>query len=201
MILPIFKFVVFNLAPYVFLLWETAPDLWSQFYTSACLVGNNPSSLLHLPGELLVSGETIVKSLTCDNLELFDADYAVPTPTLEVESASTVLSLDKDNLVPLLAFVVLPPAPTCIPWLLTGLVLMGLNTYFLQLSPTSSLWSPLQAAIPVLHWAASWWFILPVCEPNLVSLAPSFTGVYLGTPGLFQLVELMKMLSDILGDD
>ncbi|KAJ9084130.1 hypothetical protein DSO57_1027505 [Entomophthora muscae] len=38
--------------------------------------------------------------------------------------------------------------------------------------PVSSLWSPLQAAIPVLHWMASWWFVSPGWEPNLVSLAP-----------------------------
>ncbi|KAJ9076100.1 hypothetical protein DSO57_1029376 [Entomophthora muscae] len=30
---------------------------------------------------------------------------------------------------------------------------------------------PLQAAIPVLHWMASWWFVSPGWEPNLVSLA------------------------------
>ncbi|KAJ9069801.1 hypothetical protein DSO57_1014914 [Entomophthora muscae] len=41
-----------------------------------------------------------------------------------------------------------------------------------QLSPVSSLWSPLRAAVPVLHWAASWWFTSPEWEPNLVSLAP-----------------------------
>ncbi|KAJ9067771.1 hypothetical protein DSO57_1035830 [Entomophthora muscae] len=49
---------------------------------------------------------------------------------------------------------------------------MGLNVHFPQLSPGFSLWSPLQAAIPVLHWAASWCFVLPGWEPNLVSLAP-----------------------------
>ncbi|KAJ9059070.1 hypothetical protein DSO57_1006202 [Entomophthora muscae] len=49
---------------------------------------------------------------------------------------------------------------------------MGLNAYFPQLSPVPSFWSPRRAAIPVLHWAASWWFILPGWEPNLVSLAP-----------------------------
>ncbi|KAJ9049564.1 hypothetical protein DSO57_1023138 [Entomophthora muscae] len=66
----------------------------------------------------------------------------------------------------------LPSTPTCTPWLLTGLVLMALNAYFPWLSPVSSLWSPLQATVPVLHWTASWWFVLPGWEPNLVSLAP-----------------------------
>ncbi|KAJ9063474.1 hypothetical protein DSO57_1000061 [Entomophthora muscae] len=64
------------------------------------------------------------------------------------------------------------PAPTRTPWLLTGLILMGLNAYFPQLSPVSSLWSPLRAAIPVAHWMASWWFVAPGWELNLVSLAP-----------------------------
>ncbi|KAJ9062750.1 hypothetical protein DSO57_1007409 [Entomophthora muscae] len=172
MILPVLKFVMFPLAPLIILLWTTAPDLWLPFSTSSCLVGNNPSSFLHLPGELLVLGEKIVKSLTCDNLEFSVEDYAVPAPALEVVLASPVLSLDKENPALLLAPVGLPPAPTCTPWLITGLVLMGLNAYFPQLSPVFSLWSPLQAAIPVLHWAASWWFILPGWEPNLVSLDP-----------------------------
>ncbi|KAJ9065320.1 hypothetical protein DSO57_1020952, partial [Entomophthora muscae] len=82
------------------------------------------------------------------------------------------LSLDRDDPEPLQTPVRLPPAPTCMPWLLAGLALMGLNAYFLHLSPVSSLWSPLQVAIPVLHWAASWWFISLGWEPNLVSLAP-----------------------------
>ncbi|KAJ9081869.1 hypothetical protein DSO57_1010537 [Entomophthora muscae] len=49
---------------------------------------------------------------------------------------------------------------------------MGLSAYFPQLFPVSSLWSLLQAAVPVLHWAASWWFVSLGWEPNLVSLAP-----------------------------
>ncbi|KAJ9077122.1 hypothetical protein DSO57_1019703 [Entomophthora muscae] len=52
---------------------------------------------------------------------------------------------------------------------------MGLNTYFPQLSPVSSLWSSFRAAVPVIHWAASWWFVSPGWEPKLVSLAPSLT--------------------------
>ncbi|KAJ9068202.1 hypothetical protein DSO57_1031056 [Entomophthora muscae] len=80
-------------------------------------------------------------------------------------------SLAQSNSVPLVAPEVFPPTLTRTPWLLTGLMLMGLNTYFPQLFPVSSLWSPLQAAVPVLHWAASWWFVLLEWEPNLVSLA------------------------------
>ncbi|KAJ9076762.1 hypothetical protein DSO57_1023170 [Entomophthora muscae] len=81
-------------------------------------------------------------------------------------------SLEKSDLVPLEVLKVSPPAPSFAPWLITGLVVMGLNSYFPQLSPVSSLWSPLRAAIPVLHWVASWWFVSPGWEPNLVSLAP-----------------------------
>ncbi|KAJ9057336.1 hypothetical protein DSO57_1023747 [Entomophthora muscae] len=88
--------------------------------------------------------------------------------------------LEKSNLVPLRASVMSPSA--CTPWLLTGLALMALNAYFPQLSPVSSLWSPLQAAVPVLHWTASWWFVLPGWESNLVSLAPlSHTSPLLNT--------------------
>ncbi|KAJ9074425.1 hypothetical protein DSO57_1006684 [Entomophthora muscae] len=76
------------------------------------------------------------------------------------------------NVVPPRSSKVASPAPTCTPWLLTGLILMGLNAYFPQLFPVSSLWSPLQAAIPVAHWMVSWWFVAPGWEPNLVSLAP-----------------------------
>ncbi|KAJ9057077.1 hypothetical protein DSO57_1026001 [Entomophthora muscae] len=83
-------------------------------------------------------------------------------------------SLGKSNSVPLEALEVFPPISSCAPWLITVLVLMGLNSYFPQLSPVSSLWS-LRAVVPVLHWATSWWFVLPGWEPNLVSLAPPLT--------------------------
>ncbi|KAJ9053153.1 hypothetical protein DSO57_1027160 [Entomophthora muscae] len=80
--------------------------------------------------------------------------------------------LAPSDLVPLVVPVVSPFTPTCTPWLLAGLMLMDLNAYFPQMSPVSPLWSPLQAAVPVLHWAASWCFISPGWEPDLVSLAP-----------------------------
>ncbi|KAJ9070987.1 hypothetical protein DSO57_1001761 [Entomophthora muscae] len=52
------------------------------------------------------------------------------------------------------------------------MVLMSLDSYFHRLSAVSSLWTPLRAAIPVLHWMVSWWILLPGWEPNLVSLVP-----------------------------
>ncbi|KAJ9070362.1 hypothetical protein DSO57_1008936 [Entomophthora muscae] len=70
-------------------------------------------------------------------------DYAVLAPALEEMPESTPPSLDGNNLVPLQAPVKLPPALTCMPWLLAGLALMVLNAYFPQLSPVSSLWFPL----------------------------------------------------------
>ncbi|KAJ9052953.1 hypothetical protein DSO57_1029032 [Entomophthora muscae] len=154
------------------LLWSTLPDLWSKISSSVQLVGEDPSSLLNLPSGLLFSGEAVVKSLTCNNLDSDVVDYALPAPVGEEMLMSSLPSLEKSDLVPLQAPVMLPPAPTCTPWLLTSLMLMGLNMYFHPLSPVSSLWSPLQAAIPVLHWVVSWWFVLPGWEPNLVSLAP-----------------------------
>ncbi|KAJ9058136.1 hypothetical protein DSO57_1015362 [Entomophthora muscae] len=66
-------------------------------------------------------------------------------------------------------------------WLLSGMFLMGLDSYFPRVSSVSSLWTPLQAAIPVLHWMVSWWILPPGWEPNLVSLAPSLTA---GRPGI-----------------
>ncbi|KAJ9072955.1 hypothetical protein DSO57_1021584 [Entomophthora muscae] len=172
MIFPVLRFVVFSLVPFVLLLWTASPNLWSWISSSVCLAGDNSSSLLHIPGALLLLGETIVKSLTCDNLDFHAIDLTVPTPTLEEVPAPALPSLEGNNLAPLQAPSNLPHAPTCTPWLLAGLVLMGLNAYFPQLSPASSLWSPLQAAVPVLHRAASWWYISLGWEPNLVSLAP-----------------------------
>ncbi|KAJ9076472.1 hypothetical protein DSO57_1025855 [Entomophthora muscae] len=172
MILPALKFVVFSLTPFLLLLWITSSNLWDQISSSVCLMGDNPSTLLHLPGELFISGEAVVKSLACDDLGLYVDDYAISAPSLEELLATTPPSLEVNHLAPLQAPVELPSAPTCTPWLLAGLALMGLNAYFPRLSPVSSLWSPLQAAIPVLYWEVSWWFISPGWEPNLVSLAP-----------------------------
>ncbi|KAJ9057666.1 hypothetical protein DSO57_1020533 [Entomophthora muscae] len=106
---------------------------------SACLIGDNPSSLLNLLSILLFSGEAIVKSLTCNNLDLDAVDYTLPTPVDEEVLMSYLLSLQNNNSVPLQAPVVLPLAPICTPWLLTGLILMGLKFYFPQLSPVSSM--------------------------------------------------------------
>ncbi|KAJ9065895.1 hypothetical protein DSO57_1014937 [Entomophthora muscae] len=172
MILPVTKFVVFSVAPFLLLLWSTSPYLWSKISSSARLMSEAPSSLLSLPGSLLYSREAMVKSLTCNDLYLDDVGYASLAPVGNKVPMSSLPDLEKSNSVPLRAPAMSPSAPTCTPWLLTSLALMALNAYFPQLSPVSSLWSPLFEAVPVLHWMASWWFVLPEWEPNLVSLAP-----------------------------
>ncbi|KAJ9067109.1 hypothetical protein DSO57_1003022 [Entomophthora muscae] len=139
MILPALKFVVFSLAPFLLLLWGTSPDLWTRISSLARLVGDNLSSLLHLPSGLLISGEALVKSLSCNNLDLHATDHTLLAPLTEKAPVSSFLNLESNNLGPLQAPVKLSPAPTCTPWLLTRLVLMGLNAYFPKLSPVSSL--------------------------------------------------------------
>ncbi|KAJ9078473.1 hypothetical protein DSO57_1006253 [Entomophthora muscae] len=197
MILLVIKFVVFSLAPFLLLLWSTSPDLWSKISSSKRLASEAPSSLLSLPVSLLYSEEAMVKSLTCDDLDLEDVDYASPAPVGKKVPISPPADLEKSNSVPLHAYVMFPSSPTCTPWLLTRLVIMGLNAYFPQLSPVSSLWYPLQAVVPVLHWTASWWFVSPGWELNLVSLAPlSHTLLYRYTipPENQLLVNLLLIL-------
>ncbi|KAJ9073768.1 hypothetical protein DSO57_1012762 [Entomophthora muscae] len=49
--------------------------------------------------------------------------------------------------------------------------------------PCVLLWSPFRVAVPVIHWAAPWWFISPGWEPNLVSLAPSLAVRVIASQG------------------
>ncbi|KAJ9089392.1 hypothetical protein DSO57_1013331 [Entomophthora muscae] len=172
MILPVLKFVVFSLALFLLLLWLTLPDLWSKITSSACLVGDHPSSLLNFPSGLLLSGEDVVKSLMCNNLDLDAVDHILPSTEEEKISVPPPFSPNKSVLVPPEVLEMSPPVASRASWVITGLVMMGLNSYFPQLSPASSLWCPLRAAVPVLHWAASWWFLSPGWELNLISLAP-----------------------------
>ncbi|KAJ9068746.1 hypothetical protein DSO57_1025508 [Entomophthora muscae] len=96
-------------------------------------MGENPSSLLNLPNGLLFSGGAVVKSLTCDNLDLKDAACTPFAPVGKEMMRPFLLDLEVSNLVPFCAPVLPSPTPTCTPWLLTGLLLMGLNAYFPQL--------------------------------------------------------------------
>ncbi|KAJ9080099.1 hypothetical protein DSO57_1028616 [Entomophthora muscae] len=65
------------------LLWTTSPNLRARISSSVRLMGDNPSILLHLHGELFISGEAVVKSLACDDLDLYADDYTIPSPSLE----------------------------------------------------------------------------------------------------------------------
>ncbi|KAJ9079810.1 hypothetical protein DSO57_1031739 [Entomophthora muscae] len=78
-ILPAVKFVVFYLAPALLLIWSTSPDFWTQISFSICVVGDDPSRILHFSKNLLSSGETLVKSLKCDNLVLYFPDLNMDT--------------------------------------------------------------------------------------------------------------------------
>ncbi|KAJ9052261.1 hypothetical protein DSO57_1035981 [Entomophthora muscae] len=174
--------------PFVILLWTTSPVLWSRISSLVHLVSNNPSSLLHLPSGLLFSGEALVKSLTCNNLDLYPLDSTSLAPLVEEISAPSPPPLEDEVLVPLLIVKVLAHVPSRAPWLLTGLALMGLNIYFPQMSPVSSLWSPFRVAFLVIHWMASWWFVSPGWEPNLVS--PPFSQLYQVTLRLHQFISI-----------
>ncbi|KAJ9056478.1 hypothetical protein DSO57_1032658, partial [Entomophthora muscae] len=78
MLVPILKFVVFTLLPALLFIWSTSLDLWERISSSVLIVSNNPSHLLYLaedlPGraqDFITSSEHLVKSLTCDDLDLF----------------------------------------------------------------------------------------------------------------------------------
>ncbi|KAJ9058699.1 hypothetical protein DSO57_1009778 [Entomophthora muscae] len=194
MILPVLKFNVFSLAPFLLLLWSTLPDLWSKITSSARLVGDHPSSLLNFPSGLLLSGEAVVKSLTCDDLDLNVVNYILPSTKGETTSVPPPFSQNESVPVPPEVLEIPPSVISCAPWVITGLVLMGLNSYFPQLSPVSSFWSPLRAAIPVLHWVASWWFLSLGWETDFVSLAPlSYTLI------LDHTVVLLMFIQDTRG--
>ncbi|KAJ9050425.1 hypothetical protein DSO57_1014434 [Entomophthora muscae] len=172
MILPVLKFVVFFLAPFLLLFWSTSPNLWTLQTSSTRFMSDDLSSLLHFPSDMLTPREPLVKSPTCNDLDLYSTDSILPASGVEELSSSPPPLQESADSAPLLDPGVPTLAPSCAPWLITSLVLMALNTYFPQLSPVSSLKSPLRAAVPVIHWTASWWFVSPRWEPNLVSLAP-----------------------------
>ncbi|KAJ9086782.1 hypothetical protein DSO57_1000407 [Entomophthora muscae] len=158
MVLPVLKLVAFSLTSFLLLLWSTLPNLWSKITSSA--------------RGLLLSGEAVVKSLKCDDLDLNVNNYILPSTEGERILVPSLPSLDKSASVSPEALEIPPPVAPWPPWVITGIALMGLNSYFPQLSPVSPFWSPLRVVIPVLHWVASWWFLSSGWEPNVVSLAP-----------------------------
>ncbi|KAJ9048152.1 hypothetical protein DSO57_1037901 [Entomophthora muscae] len=131
-----------------------------------------------IPGQaqdILATSENFMISLTCDDLE-FPA--LKPAPSTPPVLACLMPLPSKDPIVQVLGegLSIQESTPKRAPWLLSGMILMALDSYFPQLSDMSSLLPPLQAAIPVLHWMVSWWILPPGWEPNLVSLAPSLTS-------------------------
>ncbi|KAJ9069454.1 hypothetical protein DSO57_1018374 [Entomophthora muscae] len=181
MLVPLAKFVVFTLAPALVMIWSTSPDLWGNISHSFHSIGANPNQFLHIFEDIprraqyiLTTNENIVRCLVCDELE-FPASKQPPLrPKVcpaQRPSEDPIVQAQEDGLG------TQESAPKSSPWLLGGMILMGLDFYFPQLSAVSSLWMPLQVAIPVLYWMVSWWILPPGWEPNLVSLSPSITFV------------------------
>ncbi|KAJ9069877.1 hypothetical protein DSO57_1014199 [Entomophthora muscae] len=130
------------------MIWFTSPKLWTHIFSSAYLESENPSHLLYLldnltgkASGLFFTGETLVCSLTCNNIE-----FSLPT-----ETTISHLYEDPQMLTPV-NYVIFPslnsilPTPEVLPrrifWLVLGVLLMGLNVYLPQLSPVGSFWSP-----------------------------------------------------------
>ncbi|KAJ9070263.1 hypothetical protein DSO57_1010085 [Entomophthora muscae] len=107
----------------------------------------------NIPGcaqDILVTSENVVRSLTCNNLELSALDPVpsmapslapLSSPPLEIP-VTQVQGEDSDGQ---------EFDPKRAPWLLVGMILMGLDSYFPCLSAVSSLCTPLQAAISVMN--------------------------------------------------
>ncbi|KAJ9084260.1 hypothetical protein DSO57_1026409 [Entomophthora muscae] len=92
--------------------------------------------------DILTASEKVVRSLTCDNLDLVAPDLSpsvspVPPSLLPLSSeVPVVLAPQGDKVSP-------ESTPKCAPWLLSRMILMGLDSYFPQLYIVSSLWAPL----------------------------------------------------------
>ncbi|KAJ9051944.1 hypothetical protein DSO57_1039062 [Entomophthora muscae] len=141
-------------------IWMVIPHhLETASYYPAIYV--TPSSLLLFPWDLLASEEALVTGLTCDDLDLHSAKLILSTPDAEGPPPSPFPPQDKTVVAPLLEAKISTLAPSRAPWLVTSLTLMRLNSYFPQLSLTPFLWSSLRAAVPVIYWAASGWFVSP----------------------------------------
>ncbi|KAJ9079719.1 hypothetical protein DSO57_1032585 [Entomophthora muscae] len=178
MLVPLAKFVAFTLAPALLMIWSTSPDLWGSITDSFLRVGANLDYLLnmfdnipaHAQG-LYTTSENVVRSLTCKDLDLSTAK-AVPVTPLSLVHPTPLSSEDSPVLISEGGVGTPELTPKRTSWLLSGMILMGLDSYFPRVSAVSFLWTPLQAAMSVLYWMASWWILPPGWEPNLVSLAP-----------------------------
>ncbi|KAJ9078428.1 hypothetical protein DSO57_1006839 [Entomophthora muscae] len=117
-----------------------------------------------------VTNENLVRSLTCDNIELSPLKKAL-LASQSLDSPMPPLPVDPDPAAQGEGLDVQEHTPMRTSWVLSGIILMSLDSYFPQISPASSLWTPLKAVIPVFHRMVSWWIHPPGREPNLVSLA------------------------------
>ncbi|KAJ9087850.1 hypothetical protein DSO57_1029017 [Entomophthora muscae] len=110
--------------------------------------------------DLFITSEILVKSLTCDDLEVTPFE-PVPLTSQRIDPSEPHPSVEAKPTVPEEEKLPLEHAPKRTPWFLGGVFLMGLDSYFPCLSSASLLWMPLQVAIPVLHWMVSWWILPP----------------------------------------
>ncbi|KAJ9061029.1 hypothetical protein DSO57_1024785 [Entomophthora muscae] len=123
------------------MIWSTSSNLWRCISSSDHHAGDNPIQLLQWledplarAQDLCVTGENLVKSLTCNNIELSFPEPDSVVPRKEAYPAS--LSAEEEiQPTPQVMPVPLENALTPISWSLGGIALLGLNAYFPQLSP------------------------------------------------------------------
>ncbi|KAJ9059056.1 hypothetical protein DSO57_1006533 [Entomophthora muscae] len=92
--------------------------------------------------DILTTSEKVVRSLTCDDLDFVAPDLS-PSVSLVPPSPLPLSSEVPVVLAPGGGEVGPESTPKHTPWLLSGMILMGLDSYFPQLSVVSSLWTPL----------------------------------------------------------
>ncbi|KAJ9069598.1 hypothetical protein DSO57_1016904 [Entomophthora muscae] len=141
-LIPICKLVVFTLSPVLLFIWSTSLDLWGQISSSLLRVSGNTSHLLYFVEDLIsrawglvISSKQLVKSLTCNDLDASPLDLS-PDPLHVEHSPSLAPPVEESQLISKPAPGPQTPRTQRIPWLLAGIVLMGFNSYFCQLSPT-----------------------------------------------------------------
>ncbi|KAJ9064176.1 hypothetical protein DSO57_1033114 [Entomophthora muscae] len=166
---------VWILVPISLLFWSSNPVFWSKLslisQSSEFIPGLFANVIEHLTQISIKLGsyglfswlsshlEELLPPLESVTTETPSSDLVNPSPLLQIPESNTEAPFTWD----------------CSLWLLTGAMVMALDAYFPPLSHMVSFGRPLQAAIPVLHWMASWWLVSPGWEPDFVSLAPSLT--------------------------
>ncbi|KAJ9072032.1 hypothetical protein DSO57_1031383 [Entomophthora muscae] len=172
MLSPWYKVAMWILVPIPLLFWSPNPVLWNKLSlisgSSEYIPGLFVDVIGHfiqVPTNSLFYGwfswlSTYLKEL------LPPLDSAVPAFLLPIllqtpESDTEVLLTWDHSL-----------------WLFTGALVMALDAYFPPLSHLVSFGRPLRAAIPFLHWMASWWLVPPGWEPNFFSLAPLSYSIF-----------------------